>query len=171
MGTFDSYGFTGRRLGGQQGITFCGRILSLSKYQYFSIFVCYLQIMQFIQPSSSVRSIFQKIVREERVQLMAACTPPWFSLMPCLCTPMGHFIHIQSLCVSVHLAELSLCFLQSEGVGLSNDFSTSFALSTIISVGPSQEIGGTNRPFSYQNLFCRPLGYKFLPSAKSFMTL
>lgn len=103
---------------------------------------------------------------------MSACTCPRFSLMPCLparqwVLPLLHPEPPQ-LCPP---AELSLCFLHSEGLGLSNDFSTSLWQSTIIPAGPSQEIGEINRPFSYQNLLCRPLECKFLHSAKSFTTL
>lgn len=68
-------------------------------------------------------------------------------------------------------AVLSLCFLQSEGLSLSDDFSTGLSPPTVIPAGPSLEIRGTNRSFSYQNLLCRPLEYKFIHSAKSFTTL
>lgn len=95
---------------------------------------------------------------------------PGFNLMPCLSTPVGlpsSTSRTSQLCPP---AVLSLCFLQSERLSLSNDFIMSLTIH-YHSCGSFQEISGTNRPFSYQSLFCRPLEYKFLHSAKSFTTL
>jgi len=145
----------------------------ISAFQYFCLFpvdnTIYSAIFQYLV-------YFQGVDWGRRGRSLSlahvSCACPGFSLMPCL--PARQWVspplHPEppQLCLP---AELSLCFLQSEGLGLLSDFSTSLWPSTIIPAGPSQEIGETNRPFSYQNLLCRPLECKFLHSAKSFTTL
>lgn len=95
---------------------------------------------------------------------------PYFSLMPCLslhCTELG-LLHIQSLCSSADLQNSPPAFCSQKKQTFQTYFSTSLSLSTTTSSGPSQNIVGTNRPFSYQNPLSRHLECNFLHSTKSF---